>query len=99
MADQLRNTIHSGTSSLSIAAPGGSDQDLITLRPGFVKTDGGDGARLAPRQIIVAGGGNLVVEYRDGTSDTIVVLAPYTYNLQPVKLLAATTATNVTIVW
>ena len=95
---QLSSAVYSGTESATVAAVA-ADVDLVALRPSYSKSDGGDGIEKCPRQLIINGSGDLAIEYRSGATDTIPVTAPFTLNLQPSKMLAATTCTNITVVW
>jgi D-alanyl-D-alanine carboxypeptidase len=52
-----------------------------------------------PRQIIVHGSGDLSYENENGDTVTVPVTAPYTYDITPRKLLAATDATNILVLW
>ena len=51
-----------------------------------------------PRQVIVHGSGNLVYTNENGTTITLPVTAPYTYDIAP-RTLEISTATNVLVLW
>jgi hypothetical protein len=79
----------------SIAA----DTDLGAEYP--LATSGKVDSYKLPRQVIVHGSGNLAYteEHDSATTITVPVTAPYTYDLAPRILKAATTATNILVLW
>lgn len=94
MTTNASRATHSGEVTKTYAAIA-ADTDLITERPTYAR----DGVNRKPRQIIVGGAGDLVLQYFTGVTDTITATAGQVLNIQPEKLLAATAATNVTVVW
>ncbi len=93
---------HSGTISDTLTSFV-SDIDLVTSRPNFSQSEGGDRAKVYPRQILCPVAGDLALRFTLGGStydDTITVTAGTTLNLEPSHILSSgTTVTKVTVIW
>jgi len=92
-----RAQTYSATEFAYVTAPG-ADVDLVTTRPSYSPPAGANDMIL-PRQLMVTTAGDVAVEDVNGTAMTVpAATAGMTFNIQPRKLLAATTA-DVVVLW